>query len=874
MKNVLLSGLLCCLGFVSTKGWAQNLEPSPKPASTKAKTAPVIKDIQFVGNRRTEEEAIRMVLAKESGIARQTSTIGQPMDAQLIQEDILRLWRAGAFDDIQVRQEPVEGGVRLWFVVKEKPVINKISVKGNTEVKSEDIKTALTLRDRALVTPEKIRENEQKIKDLYLQEGFPFVEVESKLLSAGEGIVDVEFHVREQAKVTIRSVQFSFAGKKHFPESELRKVMYLRPGTPLERFKTLASYLNVSATRSPIWPGTFRKDVLEADLQANLIGFYQNHGYWNAQIGKPTILLSDDKEWVDITIPVEEGSQFHVSKVQIRYEDEDPKQDPPLSLRRKVLETMLKVKPGKVASLAEMKVDQATLTSHYEELGYAKANVTPAQEEDKTGPTNSLLITYTIKPGILFRVGRIHINISGPGVTKDSVARLEMAIAEGDLYQKSLIEKSKEQLLRRAYFERVEIKSQINPEDPNKLDLFVEVTERKAGQIQGAVGWSSLESFLATGNVSQLNLGGYGVDVDLRFQFAVTRINGSFTYKDTRFLDTPVLFGFTASAQRTILSYFSQENYGGSVTGGYVFDRSLTLSATYNLGWRRALPNTDSTSFVGTFGYFSIDPSVYSYLNQNTLPSLYRRGWVSSVVGMIDYDTRSSEGSYDSFSPGKGMWHNLSFEVPLGSQLKFFRGNATFRFYVPLYRFNSKKNAIMFRAQARGGYVWSPDPEGVPLYERYYLGGPQGVRGFAFGGLGPQIPISKGSLPGDGVTNLPIGGNLMLMGNVELEVPVVPQIGLRLAGFFDAGNVYNTEAQYCTPLNVPGGTGPLISPCTQTPTFQNLRYSAGAELRLPLPVVGLLRLGIGVPLFNRQASIYGRPGESAYMIYFGIGPSF
>ncbi|HEX6244548.1 MAG TPA: BamA/TamA family outer membrane protein, partial [Polyangiales bacterium] len=178
------------------------------------------------------------------------------------------------------------------------------------------------------------------------------------------------------------------------------------------------------------------------------------------------------------------------------------------------------------------------------------------------------------------------------------------------------------------------------------------------------------------------------------------------------------------------------------------------------------------------------------------------------------------------------------------------------RFYYPLIW------GMVFRWNTEAGLIWSRVPKGVPLYERFFLGGILSVRGFPYNDLGPiGGGISNTIDPGAAQTRLRIGGNIMLRTNVEVEIPIVAAVGIKGVVFFDAGNVWNTEKTYCQlPPYYPGDD--THSTCG----FNQLRYSAGFGLRWQSPM-GPLRFEWGIPL-NR------RPGDQKIRFDFTIGQFF
>ena len=161
----------------------------------------------------------------------------------------------------------------------------------------------------------------------------------------------------------------------------------------------------------------------------------------------------------------------------------------------------------------------------------------------------------------------------------------------------------------------------------------------------------------------------------------------------------------------------------------------------------------------------------------------------------------------------------------------------------------------------------SRDPSGVPIFERYFVGGINDVRGFRPRTLGPRINALTSPDPNAGLFGFNIGGNLQLVVNSEIEFPIFDKVGISGVVFFDTGNAFNTEDRYCSKSSPAGNakTDPCVG-ATRVPDLESLRYSAGFGFRWFSPI-GPLRFEWGIPL-DRQ------PGEESIVFEFTIGNFF
>ncbi len=262
-------------------------------------------------------------------------------------------------------------------------------------------------------------------------------------------------------------------------------------------------------------------------------------------------------------------------------------------------------------------------------------------------------------------------------------------------------------------------------------------------------------------------------------------------------------------------------------------------------------------SNVGNLGGGAFAPTASA--GAGTISNLFRSGWTSSIRLSLNYDTRD-----DRMFPKKGMFHSLAIEIAdplIASQAVFTRLSGFARFYYPIW------GPIIFRTNIEAGLVTSRSSQGVPIYERYFVGGINSIRGFTLYSLGPKVNVLQSQDPSSNLTQFNIGGNLQLVLNTEIEFPILPQVQIKGVIFFDAGNAYNLEKdRYCPSNASVSNIRGVHNPCVGYPTFSNLRFSAGFGVRWVSPI-GPLRFEWGIPL-NKQ------PGERNIVFEFTIGNFF
>jgi outer membrane protein insertion porin family len=771
-----------------------------------------VSHLRFRGNRKAEDDAIRAVIATQPG---------DKLSAERLREDIRAVWKMGFFEDVQVEgSDEGDGKVALTFVMREKPAIRKIYVAGNSELGLDKINEVLDVKKEQILDLAKIKRNVEKIRDLYVEKGFYLADVSYDTKRQGENKVDIYFICDEHAKVEVRQVRF--LGNSHVESEELKKAMGTQEGGWL-------SFLTSS--------GTYREDAFDRDLLL-LTAYYYDKGYINVKMGKPEIELSADKRYLYITIPIDEGLPYSIGKIDFKGDLLRAKDD---------YYKAMTVKSGETFNRTRLGSDIQRLNDLYKDQGYAYVNVQPLTAIDAN--KRIVDVTFEIQKGNLVYFGRI--NIRGNTKTRDKVIRRELRVYEGDLYNQSRLDRSKRLVQALGFFEKVELSTKAQEGDQSKIDVNIEVTERATGTFQIGAGFSSVENFIGQAQVAQNNLFGRGTTLQLQAQISSLRQLFSLRYLDPYFLDTRLTFAFSGYNSLLFYPTFNRTARGGDLTWGYLFGDHVRLFGTYKL--EHVDVNQNQTGF--TYGGFAPTTQV----TPGTIQNLFRSGWTSSIRLSVNYDSRD-----DRLFPKKGMFHSLAVEWAdplIASEAVYERYTGFMRFYHPIW------GPFIFRLNLEGGFVRSRSNQGVPIYERYFLGGINTIRGFQLFSLGPKVNVLQTQDPNAQLSTFNIGGNLQLVMNMEVEFPIFSAVQIKGVIFFDAGNAYNTEtSRYCPSVRAAANIPEVFSPCTPYPTFTNLRYSVGFGFRWFSPI-GPLRFEWGIPL-NKQ------PGEDGIVFEFTIGNFF
>ncbi|HWS16071.1 MAG TPA: outer membrane protein assembly factor BamA [Candidatus Methylomirabilis sp.] len=702
---------------------------------------------------------------------------GEELDLAKVREDVKAIYRMGYFRDVTFDAAEIQGGYRVTVIVAEKPIVAAVQVEGNKDVESADLRAAVTIKERSLYQEEKVKESVNKLIEVCQNKGYIDASVEASVSEDAEGGIRVTFRVSEGPKLKIERIVI--AGNLFHSTKAIHKTMDTSE-------KGLFSFLSDS--------GTFKKDVLENDVR-KLEALYQNSGFLDSKIFEPEI--GRGKKGLIITIRIYEGRQYRVGEVRFAGESGIPEE----TLRKTV-----KLARGDLFHRETLLSDLLALTTLVNDDGYAQALVSPGVEKRKEYPVAD--VTYRFERGTKFRFGKVE--ISGNTKTVDRIVRRSIDVSDGRIYNATGLKTSKENLTRTSYFKDVKISTAPSP-IPGEMDAKVEVQEGPTGTLSGGLGYSSLDKIFGVVQLSENNLFGRGWKASLNSQFGARRTTFSIDFRDPHFLDSD--FSLLLSAYNTRAKYtdFERKATGGRAGLGYNLTRFTNASLSLRADATRILE-------VGTVAS--------RYLQEEIAKGLQHTRSLSFAL---------NRNTTDKFiDPSRGSVQSGSVEYaggPLGGDSQFVK------YFLNAKAFYPVTATSVFSWNALWGHVVPTVGGGeIPVFERFFLGGPYSIRGFRSRDLSPKDPN----------TGEKVGGNKELIGNLEYLFPLVADIGFKGVVFFDVGNTWE---QGKWPWN-----------------GQQLRYAYGTGIRWYSPM-GPLR-------FEWGWNLNPGPGESKRVMEFTIGTAF
>jgi len=703
------------------------------------------------------------------------SKAGEAYNPDLLDQDLRALYKMGFFADIRLETVQTPQGKSVVFVVAERPFIKRIDLKGNKEQKEDDLRPQLSVKPYTILNLNTVSETVEKLTVYYQSKGFFNVQINYSVAYEDNGQAAViVYTIVEGKKVYIKTI--TFQGNKGFSERTLKSIMETNE-------KGFFSWFTLS--------GIYKKELLEQDLE-KLSAYYYNHGYLKAKVGEPTV--RHEGEWLYVTIAIEEGRQYKMGNIDIKGDFIQPKEK---------LKAALSIPKEKFYNREIIRKDILKLTDIYAGEGYAFAEISPQISEDPSVPKVDLV--YEIRKGSKVYFERI--DIVGNTKTRDKVIRREFKVDEKGLFDAVALRKSNETLHRMDFFEEVNISTSPGSQE-DRMKLKVEVKEKMTGSFSVGAGYSGVDQFVLMGQIAQRNLFGRGQRLSLDAMLGGRTNRYNLTFVEPYLFDTRYSLSVNLYNWLRIWDQYTKNSFGGTVEVGHPFYFEYTrifLAYTY-----------DDANVT------DVQPGA-----AQVIQDMFGHHQTSSLRLTLKRDSRDHF-----FNTTKGSQNTASVEYaggPLGGSNGFTRALASSGWYFPLLW------ETTFFANGKIGYINRNAGGDLPLYEKFYLGGINSVRGFKYYDISPLDPS----------TGQKIGGEQMLQFNFEYIFPVLKKAGIKGLVFFDAGNAFTKDERM---------------------DLGNLRKSAGFGIRWYSPM-GPLRIEWGWNLEPKR-------GESTNNWDFSIGTFF
>ncbi len=743
--------------------WAQTAPApaiTPQPLQTAPARAPepeggVVNRIIVQGNQRIDQTTVLSYLPIQPG---------DTIDPVLLDVAIRTLTRTQLFADIQIGLQP-NGDLIVRIV--ENPIVNQVVFEGNSALSEKKLNEEVTIRPRGIYTRAKVQEDVGSIIELYRLSGRISATVTPKLVQLEQNRVDLVFEIDEGPETGLQAI--TFLGNQAYSDSELREVMVTKQS---RWWRLFGSNDNYDPNR------------LDYDRE-QLRKFYTNRGFYDFRIVSGVAELVPDDSAFGLTLTVDEGDRYNFGEINVVTEND--------RLNADFLELLLPIHTGDLYESDKIESSVDALTFAAGSAGYAFVEIKPTYKANPE--TDTVDVTFNVSEGQRVYVERI--NVVGNTRTIDPVIRREMMLTEGDAFNRTLVERSRNNLRGLGFFKDVKVE-EARGSAPDRTVVNVNVTEQPTGELSVGAGFSSVDSFVVNLGITERNFRGRGQNVVARVEWGSLRQQIDFRFTEPKFLGRDIRAGFDMFHSRYDFqqeSSFDYRSTGAGLRLSYPLNGYTLFSTRYFI---------KDDEIIVPSGYCNIGGAGSRALCEQVGASLNSSAGYTLLVDRRNDPVRPTRGWTGSF--------RQDF-AGLGGDVNYLKTELDGAFYYGI------TPSWIVSVQGSSGYVagWSGDA--VRINDRFFKGG-NTFRGFETAGMGPR----------DLRTNDALGGNFYAVGSVELTLPnLLPeQYGIRTSLFADAGTLGVLDDRYRLT------TAGLVD--TQIVDDLSLRASAGLSIHWKSPM--------------------------------------
>ena len=753
---------------------APAIQPGQIAAPAGQQTAPsesgVVNRILVQGNQRIDQTTVLSYLPIQPG---------DTIDPVILDVAIRTLTRTQLFADVQIGLQP-NGDLVVRIV--ENPIINQVVFEGNGAISEDKLREEVTIAPRGIYTRARVQEDVGKIIELYRLSGRISANVTPKLVQLEQNRVDLIFEIDEGPETGVQSI--TFLGNEAFSDSELREVMVTKQTQWWRLFTKNDNYD----------PGRLDYD------REQLRKFYTNRGYYDFRITSAVAELAPDDSAFAMTLTVEEGDKYNFGDIQVVTQND--------RLNADFLELLLPIRTGDLYESDKIESSVDALTFAAGSAGYAFVDINPTYRPNPE--TDTIDVTFNVSEGQRVYVDRI--NIIGNTRTIDPVIRRELMLTEGDAFNRTLLERSRNNLRALGFFKEVTV-DETRGAAPDRSIVNVTVEEQPTGELSVGAGFSSVDSFVVNLGISERNFRGRGQNVVARVEWGSLRQQIDFRFTEPRFLGRDVGAGFDLFHSRYDFQEESSFDYRSTGAGVRL---TYPLNGYSRLSTRYFIKDDEILVPVGYCGEGGVGSSA---LCEQVGASLN-----SSVGYTLVVDRRN-----DPVRATRGWSGSLRQDFAgIGGDVNYVKTEVDATVYYGI------TPSWIVSVAGSAGYVsgWSGDA--VRINDRFFKGG-NSFRGFENAGMGPR----------DLTTNDALGGNFYAVGSVELTLPngLPAQYGIKTSLFADVGTLGVLDNRYTL------GTNGL--PDASIADDLSLRASAGLSVHWKSPM-GPIRFDFSQILSNED----------------------
>jgi outer membrane protein insertion porin family len=766
----LIAGLIAVATFLPLQGLVESIRPTALATSQEV----IVEQVLIRRNRRIPESTIRIWISTREG---------DPYNPAQLDRDVRTIYAQGYFDDVKVfAEDGTRGGKVITFELTERPLLLEIKYVGLKSVPQSTVlekfrERQVGLSKESQYDPVKAKRAAAVIKELLSNEGRPEAKVDVTTENISSTAVSLTFRIDEGPRFRVAKIEFE--GNNVYEDDKLRGNM---------KFVKEVGLLTTFGSKD-----IYHKEKLQTDLDRLRVLTYVDNGYLQARFGEPRVeqvgkvgtwlpLIGHKGEGLKLIIPITEGRQYTAGEIKIQDNKEFTEEQ---------IKSVLNIKPGDVVkgySVVNKGIEN--LKKLYGSRGYIQfdAYFQPEFKDDPNDPNKGTAdVTFVIEEGKQYTLKRLE--FIGNTFTRDNVLRREVLLNEGERYNKELFDYSLLRLNQLGYFEQVkEEDATVNTNERDGLvDITLKVQEKGRQQISFTGGVSGIGGSFIGIDYSTNNLLGYGESLAVSIAAGNRQKVISFGFTEPYLKGRPVSLGFNVFYQdyqffgqgfsSSLInqnffdingeSLFTQRTKGFSVSSSAplsFFTPKFKLGRFTRIGLSYTYQNTDI-----------IDPKVLSDDDPtNDFPVTFRQKGVrqSKLTPTFSYNTLNN-----SLDPTNGssflVGLSLSGSV-LGGDVNTLEPTIEYKRFRPFFAGKeasktlepNKTRTLGFRVlfghiRAFGERFQSNSFSyvgGTPIFNRFFLGGEESIRGYNIRSISPTAPI-RGNFSTQNVFATDLSGN-------------------------------------------------------------------------------------------------------------------
>ncbi|MCE3255184.1 MAG: bamA [Rickettsiaceae bacterium] len=648
-------------------------------------------------------------------------------DRQAINQSIKQLFGSDLFSEVKIYPQDAQ----MIVEVKENPIINEVEFRGNSKIEDEALQTEVRLKKRSIYTKAKLQADIKRINDIYIKSGRFLATIDPKIVKRDQNRVDLIFDIKEGKKADIANI--AFIGNKVFTDTELNDEI---------------------TTKESKWYKFFSADSYDSDRiefdKEKLRRFYTARGYADFAVLSAIAQIAPTKDKFFVSFLLEEGIKYNFGEINIVNKVK--------KFDESLLADSVKTKKGKIYNADFMDETVDKMVKIMSEKGYAFAHIEPVLKRDKE--KQIIDIDYVIEETPRIYINQIH--IKGNTRTMDEVIRREMRVVEGDAYNMTRINRSKQRIQNLGFFDKVEFNTK-RVGGANLVDLEIEVKEKKTGELNFGIGYSTVDRMTGNVGLKENNLFGTGQELGVNLQKSSLRFSSELNYTKPYFAGREIaagidLFSYQMDKRNTLV--YDQKSSGATVRGDYAILEHLSHQLRYSL-------KDENISNVNALASPSLKNLEGQYVN-------------SSIGHSLFYDERDSR-----FDPRDGYYASLSQDYAgVGGDIKYLKNEGGAGYYLPILG----NTDFVLKLSAKFGHIAGIGQDVRSNYN-FFLGG-NNFRGFEYAGIGPRSKIGGTFKNGDS-----IGGKTYYVGTAEFRFPTgLPKdLGISASLFTDIGSLRGVD---------------------------------------------------------------------------------